>query len=134
MVVRAMSRIEPSQEILAASRRWLEPVRQGIGHDFLAAYLTGSVLTQGFHVERSSVNVLVVSRKISGETLEALSQAVIETRKPPHFDPLFLTDRQIRKSVDAFPIEWTEIHESHLLIEGQDVLGDLEVPRTYLRL
>ncbi len=134
MTVRAMSRIEPSEEILAASRHWLEPVRTALGTEFLAAYLTGSVLTQGFSLQRSSVNVLVVARHLGGEILDALARAVPETRKPPHFDPLFLTQRQILKSVDTFPIEWIEIQESHLLIEGHDVLGNLSVPRTYLRL
>src|SRR4029077_2096426 len=69
-----------------------------------------------------------------GEILDAVARSLIETRKAPHFDPLFLTHRQIQKSVDVFPIEWTEIQESHLLIEGHDVLGELQVPRTYLRL
>jgi hypothetical protein len=134
MTVRAMSRIEPSLEIMAASRQWIEPVREALGADFLAAYLTGSVLTQGFRLSHSSVNVLVVARHMSSETLDALARAVPETRKPPHFDPLFLTHRQISKSVDVFPIEWTEIQEGHLLVEGHDVLGELTVPRTYLRL
>jgi hypothetical protein len=134
MTVRAMSRIEPSQEIMAASRQWLQPVRDALGHEFLAAYLTGSVLTQGFRADRSSVNILVVARHMSGETLDSVARSLIETRKAPHFDPLFLTHRQIQKSVDVFPIEWTEIQESHLLMEGHDVLGELQVPRTYLRL
>src|SRR5215475_15666140 len=59
MTVRTMSRIEPSQEIMVASRQWLAPVREALGHEFLGAYLTGSVLTQGFRPERSSVNILV---------------------------------------------------------------------------
>ncbi len=134
MTVRAMSRIEPSQEILAASRRWLDPVRTALGSEFLAAYLTGSVLTQGFSLQRSRVNVLVVSRHLGGEKLEALARAIPENRQAPHFDPLFLTEPQIRKSLDSFPIEWIEIQEAHLLIEGLDVLGNMEVPRTYLRL
>lgn len=134
MSVRAMSRIEPSQEIMASSRHWLDPIREALAHEFLAAYLTGSVLTQGFRADRSSVNVLIVARQLPADTLDALVRVVPETRKPPHFDPLFLTHRQIEKSVDVFPIEWTEIYESHLLIAGQDVLGPLEVPRTYLRL
>jgi hypothetical protein len=134
MNVRTMSRIEPSQEIMAATRQWLSPVREALGHEFVCAYLTGSVLTQGFRLDRSSVNVLVVARHMNGDVLDAVARGLIETRKAPHFDPLFLTHRQIQKSVDVFPIEWTEIHESHLLIDGQDVLGDLQVPRTYLRL
>lgn len=129
-----MSRIEPSQEILAASRRWLDPLRTAMGSEFLAAYLTGSVLTQGFHPQRSRVNVLLVARHLGGEVLDALALALPESRRPPHFDPLFMTLPQIQKSLDSFPIEWIEICETHLLIEGQDVIGNLEVPRTYLRL
>src|SRR5437867_3138799 len=41
-------RIEPSPQVLDAARRWTEPVRTALGNDFLAAYLTGSVLLQGF--------------------------------------------------------------------------------------
>jgi len=129
-----MSRIEPSQEILAASRQWLEGVRVAMGPEFLAAYLTGSVLTQGFELPRSRVNILVVARHLSGEVLDALATAVPESRRPPVFDPLFMTLGQIQKSLDSFPVEWTEIRETHLLIEGQDVIGSLDVPRTYLRL
>ena len=129
-----MSRIEPSQEILAASRVWIEPLRTAMGSEFLAAYLTGSVLTQGFHLQRSRVNVLLVARHLGGDVLDALALALPESRRPPHFDPLFMTLPQIRKSLDSFPIEWIEICEAHLLIEGQDVIGNLEVPRTYLRL
>ena len=129
-----MSRIEPSQEILAASRRWLEPLRAAMSSEFLAAYMTGSVLTQGFSLQRSRVNLLLVARHLGGEVLDALARALPESRRAPHFDPLFMTLSQIQKSLDSFPIEWIEIHESHLLIEGQDVIGNLEVPRTYLRL
>ena len=134
MTVRTMSRIEPSQEILAASRRWLAGVRTAMGSEFLAAYLTGSVLTQGFQLPRSRVNILVVARHLGGELLDALAAALPEPRRPPLFDPLFMALPQIEKSLDSFPVEWTEIHEHHLLIEGQDVIGNLQVPRTYLRL
>ena len=134
MSVRTLSRIEPAQEILAAGRRWLEPVRAALGQDFLATYLTGSVLTQGFDSGRSEVNLLVVARRMDGETLDAVARAVPTSKQAPRFAPLFMTERQIRNSLDSFPIEWIEIHESHLLVEGHDVIGTLEVPRTYLRL
>ena len=134
MDARTLSRIEPTQDVLAASRRWLEPVRAALDRDFLAAYLTGSVLTQGFDPVRSEVNTLVVSRLLTPDKLDALAKALPDKKRKPHFAPLFMTDRQIEKSLDSFPIEWTEIQEQHLLLEGHDVLGNLQVPRTYLRL
>jgi hypothetical protein len=134
MMSRTLSRIEPAQGLLAASRRWLEPVRAALDRDFLSAYLTGSVLTQGFDASRSEVNLLVVARLLTLEGLDALARGLPVGKQPPRFAPLFMTERQIEKSLDSFPIEWIEIQEQHLLIEGHDVLGNLQVPRTYLRL
>ncbi len=134
MTTRPVMTIEPAHAVLAATRRWLEPVRTALGAEFLAAYLHGSVLTQGFDERRSRVNVLLVTRSLNLDVLDAVRQKLPEDRKPPHFTPLFLTQRQIEKSLDVFPIEWIDIKERHLLIEGHDVLGGYEVPRSNLRL
>jgi hypothetical protein len=128
-------RIEPSEAILGGVRQWLEKVRPALGAEFAAAYVTGSALTQGFDPKKSHVNVLVVARALGGETLDAVAKALPPSPKtPPRVAPLFMTLRNIEKSLDTFPIEWIDIQERHLLIEGEDVLGALEVPQTYLRL
>jgi len=127
-------RIEPPAALVDATRHWLTPVRDGLGPEFLAAYLTGSVLTQGFDPRTSRINVLVISRALDSAVLERLAGAIPTTRRAPHFEPLFMAKRQIEKSLDSFPIEWLEMQERHLLLEGEDVLVGLEVPRTYLRL
>ena len=127
-------RIEPPAVILDATRAWLAPVRQALGTEFLAAYLTGSVLSQGFDAKHSKVNVLVVARSLEGDTLERLRAAIPVTRNSPHFDPLFLTRTQIERSLDSFAIEWVEILERHLRLEGEDALSGLDVAQTDLRL
>ena len=127
-------RIEPAAEVLVAARQWLQPVRAGLGPEFLGAYLTGSVLTQGFDPKHSGVNVLVLARSLDTAVLERLAGSIPESKKSPRFEPLFMTQAQIEKSLDSFPIEWLDIRERHLLLEGEDVVATLEVPRTYLRL
>jgi hypothetical protein len=127
-------RIEPAPEIVDHARRWFEPVRTALGPDFVAAYLTGSVLTQGFDAKRSHVNLLVVARALEGPRLDAVARALPAQRRPPLIEPLFLTRAQIEHSLDSFPIEWIEIQERRLRIDGDDVFGEIEVPRTYLRL
>jgi len=134
MDARAVLTIEPPAATLTATREWLTPVRAALGPEFLAAYLHGSVLTQGFDPRHSRVNVLVVARTLNLDVLDAVRGAIPEDRKPPHVSPLFLTQRQIEKSLDVFPIEWIDIQERHLVLEGQDVLGHYEVPRSNLRL
>jgi hypothetical protein len=134
MHTHAELRIEPAPEILDGARRWVNAVRAPLGTDFLAAYLTGSVLSQGFDPKLSHVNVLAVARELPPETLDALARAIPATKKPPHYDGLFFTRRQIEKSLDVFPIEWLDVLERHLRLEGDDVLSGFEVPRSNLRL
>jgi hypothetical protein len=135
MVARVASRIEPAPAILDAARRWLTPVRGALGSDFLSCYLTGSVLRLGFDPRKSRINLLIVTRSLGLDVLDRVANVWPEDqRQPPHFEPLFMSETQVRESLDAFPIEWIEIHEAHLLLEGQDVVGSLAVPRDNLRL
>lgn len=134
MALRGELKIEPAPEVLDGARRWVETVRGALGTDFLAAYLTGSVLTQAFDTRHSRVNVLVVARALTPEKLDALRRVLPKGGGAPHYDGLFLTRRQIEKSLDSFPIEWLELQESHLRLSGEDILNQLDVPRTYLRL
>lgn len=127
------ARIEPTPEILDAARRWLAPVRGALDADFLAAYLTGSVLTAGFDPAASRVNLLVVARALPPEALDRISAAIPVTKQAPHFDPLFMTKEQAVRSLDVFPIEWLDLIERHLRLEGDDLFAGIEVPRTWLR-
>jgi hypothetical protein len=135
MSIHSASRIEPAPEILEAARSWLHPIRTALGPEFLACYLTGSVLRVGFDPRHSHVNLLLLARNLPLAVLDAVADAMPdEDRKGPRFDPLLLTEAQVRQSLDAFPIEWIEIQETHLLLEGNDMLSELAVPRTNLRL
>ncbi len=129
------SRIEPSREVLDATRAWLAPVRAALGAEFKSAYLTGSVLREGFDARRSRVNLLVVARELPSTLLDPLSAAIPRDAKAKvNFQPLFVTRRQVDASLDVFPIEWLDLQESHLLIAGEDFLPALQVPRANLRL
>ena len=125
---------EPPAEVVELARKWLAPVRAAVGPEFIAGYLTGSVLTQAFDPKHSHVNVLVVVRSLDGPRLDAVAKSLPAQRKRPFIDPLFLSRGQIEGSLDSFPIEWVEIQERHLRLEGDDVFTGLQVPRTYLRL
>jgi len=120
-------------EILEAARAWLEPVRRALGGEFVACYLTGSVLQQGYDPDKSGVNLLVLVRTLDMDVLDRVAGAM-PARGRPRMDPLILAESQMRTSLDAFSIEWTEIVEMHLLLDGEDVLATLIVPRDNLRL
>ncbi len=128
------SRIEPTAAVLDGVRRWLAPVREALGPGFLAAYVTGSALTHGFDPKRSRVNLLVVARSLEPDVLDRIAAVMPDARRTPRVDPMFMTKEQVGASIDVFPIEWLDLIERHLLVEGEDVVAGLEVPRTFLRL
>lgn len=135
MVMHNEGRIEPAPEIVAEARRWLDAVRPALGAEFVAAYMYGSVLTRSFDFRRSRVNVLVVARNLSRlELLDQIAAAIPDPRKPPRVEAMFVTRTQIERSLDSFAIEWLDIQERHLRLDGEDVFGALEIPRESLRL
>ena len=129
-----LERSEPAHHVLSAAQRWLAPVRERLGDDFLSAYITGGAMNAGFDPSKRHVNVLVVTRELTLGRLDEIAAAVPETLKPPHIDPLFLTMQQVQRSLDVFPIEWLDLKDRHWRLEGVDFLETLEVPQTYLRL
>jgi len=126
-------RVEPAPEILIAARHWLEPLRGTLDSEFIAAYLTGSVLTDHFDARHSRVNILIVARTLDLDRLEALA-AVMPPGAKPGFEPLLVTRAQVERSLDVFPIEWFDIIERRFRLEGDDVFAGIEIPRQALRM
>src|SRR5260221_375917 len=125
---------EPAHFVLSAAQRWLAPVRERLGDDFLSAYITGGAMNPGFDPGKRHVNVLVIAKDLSLSKLDGIAASVPGSHKPPHIDPLFLTMQQVQRSLDVFPIEWLDLKERHWRLEGGDLFDSLEVPQTYLRL
>jgi hypothetical protein len=127
-------RIEPPAAVLDSIRGWLAPVQTALGPDFVAAYLTGSVLSDSFDARHSHANVLVVARQLDMDTLDAVATAAAVHVKSPRIDPLFVTRAQIAHSLDVFPIEWLDVQERHLRLAGEDVVSALAIPHEALRM
>jgi hypothetical protein len=127
-------RIEPAPGVLKAARRWVDRIHEALGTDFVAAYITGGALTQGFKPDHGEVNVLVVTQRLDGEALGRIAKVTAQPKRAPRIAPLFLTTAQVRGSLDVYPIEFLDLHEHHLLLEGDNVLAGVRVSRSDLRL
>src|SRR5262245_11008717 len=126
--------VEPTPLVLAASQRWLAPVQARLGPAFPSAYITGGALSEGFDPLRRHINVLVVVKDLPVSRIDQIAASVPQSGKPPHIDPLFVTLQQVQRSLDVFPIEWTDLKERHWKLEGVNLFETLQVPQTYLRL
>ena len=104
------------------------------GDDLRAVVLYGSAARGDYRAGVSDINLLVLLRQLG---LAELQRAAPITRdwvargNPP---PLMLSEHEWRTSADAFPIEYTDIRGSHLVLHGPDPFEAMEIRREDLRL
>jgi hypothetical protein len=118
-----MKRVKEDLETFA------QRLQQAAGANLVALMLYGSAARDDFHEKYSDVNLLGVLREIGGSALNSLAPVVHWWSKELHHrPPLFVTAEELKTSADVFAIETLDLKANHLLLAGQDVLSDLEVP------
>lgn len=117
----------------AAVRELAEALRQSIGPDLHALTVFGAAATAHFG-PRARVRCVAVLQRISVPALSRLAP------KGPHLGrhrleaPLIVTPQYVTESLDAFPIEFLEIHQVHHTVLGPDIFADLKFRDDHLRL
>ena len=99
-----------------------------------SVYVYGSAAGQGYVQNSSDINVLIILREINSGFLESNSKLVKKYEKKNKLAPLFLTERHINTSQDVFPMEFTEIREIYQLVYGEDLLKNLNIDMSNIRL
>jgi hypothetical protein len=121
--------------LAAELRPWVEALRDATGPACRAIYLHGSALTPRFDAGTSNINLLVIVTDMPQERLDAIARAVAAQRVggSRRVTPLVLTDEQMTRSVDVFPLEFHDFALRRALLHGTDVLASLRVGHVHLR-
>jgi hypothetical protein len=98
----------------------------------LAAY--GPVAAGDYMADFTPVNVLIVPRAVTVSLLKQLVAPLREARQSCRLVPFIMTRNDLIASSDVFPIKFRMMKECHVLLAGTDVLGEVEVADTHLRL
>lgn len=115
----------------------VEPVRKlsaelsgGLGPGLRAVVVSGDA-TEG---AGGVISLLVVTDRVDGAVLEAVGTAVAKAKAGPVEPPLVLTEEEIRRSLDAWPVELLSIAATGKVVAGSLDLASLGVDREKLRL
>jgi len=104
------------------------------GDDLVSIMLYGSAASGEYIVGKSDINFMIVLSDKGIDSLERTFEVIKKWKKRNVATPLFLTEDYIRTSLDAFPIEYLNLQNSHQLVYGKDILKDLTFDRHYVRL
>ena len=122
---------ESAQQTL---RKYLKQLRPKLEAHIEGVILYGS-LVRGEYVEgHSNINLLLVVNEPTLELLQHCGHLTEKWQRQGVVPPLVLTEQELCQSVEYFPLEYFEIKDNHLLLEGRDPLETLHVNDHYLLL
>jgi len=102
--------------------------------DLKSIILYGSGARGEYIPKKSDLNFLIVLTEGAMDRLREGFPLIRKWRKRRVNIPLFLTEEYITSSLDSFPVEFLNFRDSHVLVFGKDVLGDLSFDKKSIRL
>lgn len=131
--ISTFARLAVSEEVRRDVARFVADLRAARGEGPVSVTAFGSAVSGGYVEGTSDLNLLVVFDALRiadiGEAAR-LAQRWLRRRK---FAPRFLSRRNIQSAARAFPIDFLEMRDAHLVLHGEDVLHGLEFARDALR-
>ena len=102
-------------------------------HRLVSVILYGSGASGNHHSNFSDLNVLCVLTAISAGELSDGEPAFAWWRGLGHPAPLLMTEREVHRSADSFPIEFRDMMDHRKLLYGSDVIAEVKIGSQYYR-
>jgi len=114
--------------------QFCERLRTSLGDQLVSVVLYGWAVKEEYSEENPDVNVMVVVDSASVETLDRVGKPIRKGLRNVRLAPLVLSEDDVRRSTDVFPIKFLGMQHHHRILYGKDVLADLQISREHLRL
>ncbi|MEP6945538.1 MAG: hypothetical protein ABJA02_06430 [Acidobacteriota bacterium] len=115
-------------------KAFIDDVRHSHGDNLVSVILYGSAAAGDFIPRQSDLNVLIALKRIQPVDLRDAHACVREWRRMGHPIPVYFTVSELQNAADVFPIEFHQMRAARKVLFGADVLADLDITDTFLRL
>jgi len=105
-----------------------------LGERLVSVVLYGSQAAGDQSGENSDVNLLIVTKILMIEELQALSKVIVPWVKEGNHPPLFLTRIHLDEFVSVFPVEILDIQNNHQVLYGADTFKGISVSNDHLKI
>lgn len=110
-----------------------EELKKACGENLRSAVLYGSAAA-GDSVAASDYNVLVVLNRLDAETLAPLTGLCARWDKEGNPAPLLFAAETLLRSADVFPVEFSDIIQTHKVLYGANPFDGMKIEPADLRL
>lgn len=114
--------------------RFVAQLKKSFGDDILGIILYGSV-ARGEYIEgRSNINVLLLMARVDLVMLQECARMQRSWSQENIVTPLFFTEGELRVAADLFPLEFLEMRDQHIVLEGRNPFPRLQINESHLAL
>jgi len=125
---------EIPESVRETLRPYLAQVRTLFGNALEAVILYGSAAGGEYLPGRSNINLLILLARQDTNLLKQYAALHKRWKKEQIVVPLFLTQEELKSSLELFPLEYLEIQEQHVLLAGRDPFPEIRIDGRNLRL
>ena len=122
------------QSVQVGVERFCDDLQQALGDQLVSIALYGGLARGEYAATTSDVNIMVVLRDVSIGLLDRIAESVEQGRRVFRLAVLVLSEEDLRRSTDVFPVKFLDMQRRHRILYGRDVFADLTVSREHLRL
>ncbi|HEY3821570.1 MAG TPA: nucleotidyltransferase domain-containing protein [Polyangiaceae bacterium] len=105
-----------------------------LGDGLVSIVVYGSAARGGYRAGQSDVDLVLVVREASRETLLAIANVMQVARYAARIEAMILVEGEIAASTDAFPVLYDDIRRNHIVVRGADPFADLVISDRHRRL
>ncbi len=111
----------------------VERLRPAFGEHLKSVILYGSAAAGDWYEQTSDLNILCVLDQISPPELVQSEPIFRWWREQGYPAPLLLSEEEVERSTDSFPMEFHDISEHRRILYGEDVIAGLVIDQSYYR-
>ena len=120
-------------EVRSTLRAYVSQVGRLFGASLEAVLLYGSAARGEFLPGRSNLNLMIVLTACEAHVLQSYATVHKHWQKEGIVVPLFFTPKELQQAAASFPLEYLEIRDAYVLLQGQDPFLVLQVDLQRLR-
>jgi hypothetical protein len=113
---------------------FVERVAGRLGQRLQAAVVFGEAASPAFMPGRHPIRTLLLVEVVDAPALSVVGEAMQEARSQGVAAPLMFTSAELSRSLDAFPIELSEVKRTGTTVLGEFVPAELVIRPEHLRL
>lgn len=115
------------------TKQLVDRLKAAYGERLISVILYGSAAAGDRQPPYSDVNVLAVLQQVSPAELAAAETTFRWWRGKGNPSPLMMSEAEMRRSTDCFPMEFHDMQECRQLLHGRDIVAELSVEDHFYR-